>query len=182
MIHRMTRYIAICTPKAYSDADMVECGVASLVGSRMADRFANRMLVPIHDTYGNPVGFTARRLDDSLDEAKYINTAETTLYHKGSLLFNYHRVKEHARNEQRVFLVEGAMDVLAFEKAGMHNALATLGTACTDEQIRLLKALRCVICVCYDGDAAGQNATYKFAKQASAAGLRIEIVNQYDRP
>lgn len=163
--------------KGFSDADMAECGVASLVGSRMADRFANRMLVPIHDTYGNPVGFTARRLDDSLDEAKYINTAETTLYHKGSLLFNYHRVKEHARNEQRVFLVEGAMDVLAFEKAGMHNALATLGTACTDEQIRLLKALRCVICVCYDGDAAGQNATYKFAKQASAAGLRIEIVN-----
>ena len=56
--------------KGFSDADMVECGVASLVGSRMADRFANRMLVPIHDTYGNPVGFTARRLDDSLDEAK----------------------------------------------------------------------------------------------------------------
>lgn len=163
--------------KGFSDNDMVECGVAGLSGSRMTDRFANRMLVPIHDTYGNPVGFTARRLDDSLDEAKYINTAETTLYHKGSLLFNYHRVKEHARGEQRVFLVEGAMDVLAFEKAGMHNALATLGTACTEEQLHLLKALRCVICVCYDGDTAGQNATYKFAKQAAAAGLPIEIVN-----
>ncbi len=163
--------------KEFSDADMVECGVANLFGSRMMDRFANRILIPIHDAYGNPVGFTARRLDDRSQEAKYINTAETTIYRKGQLLFNYHRVKESVKQEKRVFLVEGAMDVLAFEKAEMHTALATLGTSCTKEQLQLLKALHTVITVCYDGDAAGQNATYKFAKQASEAGIPIEIVN-----
>ena len=159
------------------DADMVECGVANLFGSRMMDRFANRILIPIHDAYGNPVGFTARRLDDRSQEAKYINTAETTIYQKGKLLFNYHRVKEAVKHEKRVFLAEGAMDVLAFEKADMHTALATLGTSCTKEQLQLLKALHAPITICYDGDAAGQNATYKFAKQAVAAGIPIEIVN-----
>ena len=163
--------------KAFSDADMVECGVANLFGSRMMDRFANRILIPIHDAYGNPVGFTARRLDDRSQEAKYINTAETTIYQKGKLLFNYHRVKEAVKHEKRVFLAEGAMDVLAFEKADMHTALATLGTSCTKEQLQLLKALHAPITICYDGDAAGQNATYKFAKQAVAAGIPIEIVN-----
>lgn len=163
--------------KEFRDEDMVEVGVANLFGSRMMDRFANRVVIPIHDAYGNPVGFTARRLDDHSQEAKYINTAETTIYHKGNLLFNYHRVKEQVKHEQRVFLVEGAMDVLAFEKADMHTALATLGTAFTKEQLQLLKALHAVITICYDGDAAGQNATYKFAKQAVEAGLSIEIVN-----
>ncbi len=163
--------------KAFSDADMVECGVANLFGSRMMDRFANRILIPIHDAYGNPVGFTARRLDDRSQEAKYINTAETTIYQKGKLLFNYHRVKEAVKHEKRVFLAEGAMDVLAFEKADMHTALATLGTSCTKEQLQLLKALHAPITICYDGDAAGQNATYKFAKQAVTAGIPIEIVN-----
>ncbi len=163
--------------KEFDDADMVEVGVANLFGARMMDRFANRVVIPIHDAYGNPVGFTARRLDDRSQEAKYINTAETTIYHKGNLLFNYHRVKEQVKQNNRVFLVEGAMDVLAFEKADIHTALATLGTACTKEQLQLLKALHAVITVCYDGDAAGQNATYKFAKQAITAGLPIEIVN-----
>ena len=163
--------------KAFSDADMVECGVANLFGSRMMDRFANRILIPIHDAYGNPVGFTARRLDDRSQEAKYINTAETTIYQKGKLLFNYHRVKEAVKHENRVFLAEGAMDVLAFEKADMHTALATLGTSCTKEQLQLLKALHAPITICYDGDAAGQTATYKFAKQAVTAGIPIEIVN-----
>lgn len=163
--------------KEFSDADMVEAGVANLYGSKMMDRFSNRVLIPIHDAHGNPVGFTARRLDDRSDEAKYINTAETTIYHKGNLLFNYHRVKEQVKNEKRIFLVEGAMDVLAFEKADIHTALATLGTACTREQLQLLKALHAPITICYDGDAAGQNATYKFAKQAMDAGLVIDIVN-----
>lgn len=100
-------------------------------------------MIPIHDAVGNPVGFTARRLDDSSQEAKYINTSDTSIYHKGNLLFNYHRVKEAVKQDRRVFLTEGAMDVLAFEKADLHTALATLGTACTKEQIHLLKGAAC---------------------------------------
>ena len=106
------------------------------------DVFQNRIMIPIHDAMGNPVGFTARRLLDS-DEAKYINTGETDIYKKGDLIFNYHRAKPLARKAGTVYLVEGAMDVLAFEKVEISNAVATLGTACTKEQIQLLKNDAC---------------------------------------
>ncbi|MDD7282046.1 DNA primase [Floccifex sp.] len=138
--------------------------------------FSNRLMIPIHDENGNPVGFTARRLNEDKDVSKYINTPQTILYEKGNLIFNYHRVKQSARKMNRCILVEGAMDVLAYEKAGIEQALACLGTACTSQQIRLLKKLQVPILVAYDGDQAGQNATYKFGKLAVENGLKFQIV------
>ena len=94
----------------------------------MMDRFANRILIPIHDAYGNPVGFTARRLDDRSQEAKYINTAETThLSERKAAVQLSSRQRGGANSEKRVFLAEGAMDVLAFEKADMHNGAGDAG-------------------------------------------------------
>ena len=90
-------------------------------------------MIPIHNEFGDPVGFTARRIEDN-EEAKYINTSETEIYKKGNLIFNYHRAKAEARKAKKAFLVEGAMDVLAFEKVDLHNAVATSFTdaSCTD--------------------------------------------------
>ena len=82
--------------------------------------FHDRFMIPIHDENGKPVGFSARRLSEDKDIPKYINTSQTPLYEKGNLIFNYHRAKETCRKEQRCILVEGAMDVLAYEKAGIH--------------------------------------------------------------
>ena len=157
----------------------IPAGLARMSSMGMKDVFANRIMIPIHDADGHPVGFTARRIKES-DEAKYINTTETDVYKKGDLIFNYHRAKPEARKAKKVFLVEGAMDVLAFEKVGLHNALATLGTAITKTQLQLLKMLHVPIVVCYDGDMAGKNATYKFGKMAVQEQIAFEIVdNRY---
>lgn len=165
--------------KKIPDSDILAAGLARMSSVGMKDVFANRIMIPIHDADGHPVGFTARRIKES-DEAKYINTTETDVYKKGDLIFNYHRAKPEARKAKKVFLVEGAMDVLAFEKVGLHNALATLGTAITKTQLQLLKMLHVPIVVCYDGDMAGKNATYKFGKMAVQEQIAFEIVdNRY---
>lgn len=173
--------------KKHSDEDIISAGLARLTVIGMKDVFANRIMIPIHNEYGEPVGFTARRIDmngqhtqgvmrEDSDEAKYINTTETDIYKKGNLVFNYHRAKQVAKKAKKAYLVEGAMDVLAFEKVNLHNALATLGTAITKEQMHLLKMLHVPIVVCYDGDKAGKNATYKFGKLARRLTLPFEIV------
>ena len=165
--------------KKFTDEQILGAGLARMSASGVKDVFSNRIMIPIHDQNGNPVGFTARRVKDS-DEAKYINTGETDVYKKGNLIFNYHRVKPEVRRFKQVFLVEGAMDVLAFEKVDLHNSVATLGTALTKEQLQLLKMLHVPIVLCYDGDQAGKNATYKFGKMASEAQLSFTIVdNRY---
>ncbi len=151
--------------KKHTDEHMLEAGVVRMGSQGINDVFFHRIMIPIHDESGQPVGFTARRIKDG-SEAKYINTQETKLYHKGELIFNYHRAKSEARKAKCAYLVEGAMDVLALEKLDYHNALATLGTACTKEQLKLLRKLGTDIVVCYDGDQAGKNATYKFGKLA----------------
>ncbi len=164
------------TAKKFSDAQMVESNVARISPSGIHDVFANRILIPIHDRNGNPVGFTARRVDEN-DEAKYINTSETAAFKKGTLVFNYHRAKIEAKSSGRVLITEGAMDVIAFEKVGIHDAVATLGTACTKEQLMLLKNLHAKCVICYDGDQAGINATYKFGRLAKEIGLNFEVVD-----
>ena len=162
--------------KKHADEDLIGAGVARITSMGYKDVFANRIMIPIHDTNGNPVGFTARRLLEN-EEAKYINTTETDIYKKGNLMFNYHRARPLARKAGSVYLVEGAMDVLAFEKVEIANAVATLGTACTKEQIQLLKMMHATVIVCYDGDTAGKNATYKFGKIANENRLPFEIVD-----
>ena len=162
--------------KKHKDEDLVGAGVARITSIGYKDVFANRVMIPIHDAKGNPVGFTARRIREE-DEAKYINTTETDIYKKSLLIFNYHRARPLARKAGSVYLVEGAMDVLALDKVDVENAVATLGTACTKEQIQLLKQLHANIIVCYDGDSAGKHATYKFGKLARNYQLPFEIVD-----
>ncbi len=161
--------------KKHTDESLLEAGVVRMSSQGIADVFANRLMIPIHDENGNPVGFSARRLSDS-EEAKYINTQETKIYHKGELIYNYHRAKSEARKAKCVYLVEGAMDVISLAKVGIYHALATLGTACTNEQIRLLAKLGVDVIVCYDGDTAGKNATFKFGKAAKGK-LSFTIVD-----
>ncbi len=151
--------------KKHTDEHIIEAGMARMNSQGINDVFSQRIMIPIHNEIGEPVGFTARRLLDN-EEAKYINTQETYIYHKGDLIFNYHRARSEARKAKCVYLVEGAMDVLALAKVEVQHAVAMLGTACTKEQLRLLGKLGVDVIVCYDGDTAGKNATYKFGKAA----------------
>lgn len=171
-----SRSVKYLKAKGFNEQILTDTG---LIRTHDLDTYAvfdNRLMIPIHDENGNPVGFTARRLNEDKDVAKYINTSETKIYHKGHLIFNYHRAKEFAKKNKRCILVEGAMDVIAFEKADIHESIACLGTACTKEQITLLKSLNVPLVVCYDGDRAGKAATYKFGKLAVDYGLNFSIV------
>lgn len=171
-----SRSVKYLKAKGFNEQILTDTG---LIRTHDLDTYAvfdNRLMIPIHDENGNPVGFTARRLNEDKDVAKYINTSETKIYHKGHLIFNYHRAKEFAKKNKRCILVEGAMDVIAFEKADIHESIACLGTACTKEQITLLKRLNVPLVVCYDGDKAGKAATYKFGKSAVDYGLNFSIV------
>lgn len=171
-----SRSVKYLKAKGFNEQILTDTG---LIRTHDLDTYAvfdYRLMIPIHDENGNPVGFTARRLNEDKDVAKYINTSETKIYHKGHLIFNYHRAKEFAKKNKRCILVEGAMDVIAFEKADIHESIACLGTACTKEQITLLKRLNVPLVVCYDGDRAGKAATYKFGKLAVDYGLNFSIV------
>lgn len=162
--------------KNYATKDLLDTGLVHEGQQGMRATFFNRLMIPIHDDQGHPVGFTARKLSDMDQGPKYINTAQTKIYEKGNLIFNYHRAKNFARKNERVILVEGAMDVLAFEKAEIHESIACLGTACTKAQILLIKALKVPVIVCYDGDRSGRNATYKFSVLALENNVAMQIV------
>lgn len=167
---------AFLKAKGYSEKDMVRANVIRITQAGIHDVFAGRILFPIHDRNGDPIGFSARTLDPS-NPAKYVNTTETELFTKGHIVYNYHRARLAARRAGRVYVCEGVTDVIAFWRAGVENAVCTLGTACTDEQIRLLKRIAAKVVFCYDGDRAGQAATVRAGKMARAAGCDIAVVS-----
>lgn len=161
--------------KGHSTEDLVKSNLTRINEFGEKDVFAGRITFPIHDPQGRPVGFSARALQKDL--AKYVNTAETPIYSKGRLLYNYHRAKTACRQAGETLLVEGVTDVLAFDKAGVYNVLATLGTACTKDQIRLIRQISEKVVLCYDGDAAGQSATYKIGTGLLEAGFKLEVIS-----
>ena len=170
------RLTAFLRAKGYSDADMVAVNVARTGMQGVTDVFSSRITFPIHDAHGHPVGFSARTLDPN-NSSKYVNTTDTVLFHKGEIVYNAHRARMAARREGKIYVCEGVTDVIAFSRAGIENAVCTLGTACTKSQIRLLKSLSPRIVFCYDGDDAGQNATMKAGRLARSEGCDVSVVD-----
>jgi DNA primase len=125
-------------------------------GERLYDRFRHRLIFPITNDRGKIVAFGGRSLDGS--EPKYLNSPETPLYHKGRMLYNLARAREACRQTRQVVLVEGYMDLLAFHCRGFYRVAATLGTALTPQQVRLLARLADEVVLLYDADEAGQRA------------------------
>ena len=162
--------------KGYSDADMVSVNVVRTAESGIHDVYAGRITFPIHDMDGKPIGFSARTMDPE-NPSKYVNTTDTPLFHKGEIVYNAHRAAMTARREGKIYLCEGVTDVIAFSRGGLENAVCTLGTACTRHQIRLLKSRAPRIVFCYDGDAAGQNATMKAGRLAKAEGVEVSVID-----
>jgi len=160
----------------FVDEDILKTGVCRMLNSGMADVFYKRILFPIHDKDGNPLGFSARDYTNTSD-SKYINTNDTIIYTKGDNLYNYHRAKNSAKKETYVILCEGVMDVIAYYRAGKENVLATLGTACTNKQIELLKALTNHVVLSYDGDKAGQSANMKIGELLINQGFNVSVID-----
>lgn len=120
------------------------------------DLFRHRMMFPIFSPTGGCVGFGGRVLGN--DQPKYLNSPDSPVFHKGQVFYGLDRSAKHIRSQDRVIVVEGYMDWLALDKAGLHNVVATLGTALTENHARLLKRYTHQVVVLFDGDEAGQSA------------------------
>ena len=140
-------------------------------GGEPYDRFRNRLMFPIRNASGRLVGFGGRTLGD--DKAKYVNTAETERFHKSSLLYNLDQAKKAIREHGKALLVEGYFDVLASVAAGVEGTVASMGTALTPEQARLLVRYADEVVVGYDGDEAGENASRRALGLLLAEGLGV---------
>lgn len=131
---------------------------------RMYDRFRNRVMFPIRDKRGRVIAFGGRVMGD--EKPKYLNSPESATYHKGNELYGLFQALQHNENPEFLFVVEGYMDVVALAQYGINNAVASLGTATTGEQIQqMFRCTEQVIC-CYDGDRAGRDAAWRAFENA----------------
>ncbi len=153
---------------------MKEAGLVLVTDrNEMIDRFRGRVMYPIWDMAGRVVGFGARALRD--EKPKYLNSPDTSLFHKGHMLYGYHKAKAMMKKTGRVILLEGYMDAIALHQAGITNAVATLGTALTPDQALLFKRTVDEVILLYDGDAAGRAAALKNMSIIEDAGLSIRV-------
>lgn len=150
-----------------TDAQMAEAGLI-IHGEDIRepyDRFRDRIMFPIGDARGRTIAFGGRALSADVP-AKYLNSPDTPLFHKGSIVYNFARARKPAFDAQAVLVAEGYMDVIALAQAGLAHAVAPLGTALTEDQIALLWRLAPEPVLCFDGDRAGQAAAYRAAERA----------------
>ncbi len=146
---------------------MIEAGLL-IHGEGIAvpyDRFRDRVMFPIHDRAGRVVAFGGRAMDPGAN-AKYLNSPETPLFHKGSLLFNHHRARKPAHDRGELVVVEGYVDAIALSEAGFANVVAPLGTALTPDQCALLWGMASEPILCFDGDSAGRKAALRAIETA----------------
>ena len=161
--------------KKFSEEILLNSGISSSSENGVYDTFVNRVMFPLCDLDGKVVGFSGRIYNTS-DGAKYVNSKESDIFKKGMLLYNYHRAKEECRKKKFVIIVEGFMDVIALHMVGIYNVVASMGTAITKEQAKLLKKLSTNIILCFDGDAAGNKATLACSKELIEIGVYPKII------
>ena len=144
-------------------------------GGGYYDRFRNRIMFPIMDINGKVQAFGGRIFGEA-EGAKYMNSPETPIYHKGRTLFGLNQCREEIRSSRTAILVEGYMDLIRLYQEGFHNVVAGTGTAFTPEQAGLIKRFADKVLVCYDGDGAGQKAAQKAGLTLLDKGLDVRII------
>jgi len=168
--------------RGYKKTEIVGCGlgIESKRGKEeIYDRFRNRVIFPIEDIVGKTIGFGGRILSDSgqtaTRQAKYINTPETILYSKSKNIYRIFQAKKHIVEADEVLIVEGYTDVMALHQQGIKNAVASLGTALTSEQIKLLGRFTKNIVLVFDSDAAGMSASLKGIERLREYNERLDL-------
>ena len=154
-----------------------ELDAAGLLNRFRKDLFKNRMMIPFFDTTGNIIGYTARVISDG--EPKYLNTPETILFNKSKFIFGLYQAKEAIRRNGFVIIVEGNMDVISSHQAGVKEAVATSGTAMTEQHLKNLSRLTPDIRLAYDSDEAGVRATERAVELAGGLGIDLTIISNY---
>lgn len=156
--------------------DMVSVGLLKEYNGKFYDCFKKRIIFPIENLDGKVVGFSGRRYLDDDHDSKYVNTTETVIFKKGQILYNYREAYSYIRELNKVFLFEGFMDVIAAYRANVYNAVASMGTALTINQIQALKKLTNNIVVCYDGDGPGIDATKRAINLLMQNGVNTLVI------
>ncbi|SHN11393.1 DNA primase [Gracilibacillus kekensis] len=139
------------------------------------DRFQGRVIFPIRNHIGKTIGFNGRTISDQ--EPKYLNSPESSLFRKSKLLYNFDIARSEIRKKGEVILFEGSADVIAAHQAEVLNGVASLGTSLTETHASLLRRYVDTVLICYDGDNAGQNATYKAIKLLRKVGCTIKVAS-----
>ena len=144
---------------------------------RLQDSFRARVMFPISSENGDPVAFGGRILPGSTDPAKYKNSSETYIYAKSKTLYGLHRAKSDIVAADQVIVCEGYTDVIGFHRAGVKRAVATCGTALTEEHVRMLKRFASKVVLAFDADAAGQGAAEKFYEWEQKYQVRVSVAS-----
>ncbi|NWG35376.1 MAG: DNA primase [Chloroflexi bacterium] len=163
------------TAKGYSEQDLIDSGLLSerqdesqFSNLRSFDRFRHRIMIPIRDEQGRMAGFGARVVDPN-DIPKFLNSPETPIFSKGRLLYGLDRARKPIRTADQAVIVEGYLDVIALHQAGYENVVSPMGTALTEDQLRLLKKFTRRIVLALDPDLAGQKAVLRGLDAARSA-------------
>ena len=162
--------------KGYTDKELRDADLVGEKNGRIYDRFRNRLMFPIIDVRGNVIGFGGRVLDDSTP--KYLNSNETLIFNKRKNLFGLNFAKK--TKESSIILVEGNIDVVTLHQYGFDNAVASLGTSLTEEQVALLSRYTEQVILTYDADEAGQRAAQRAIPMLEKAGLRVKVLKMKD--
>lgn len=182
------------TKRGFSLADIATAGLIigreSRAGSGYYDRFRERLMFPLKDSRGSVVGFAGRVIEQETrkeaplrsakqsfeGQAKYVNSPETPIFYKGSLLFGLSEARQAIREKNEAVLVEGEFDVLSSQKVGIENVVASKGTALTDQQVVILSRLCDRVILCFDTDLAGDAAARRGIELMDLRGLTVKVV------
>ncbi len=140
------------------------------------DRFAGRVMFPIHNLAGRVTGFGGRILKDKAETAKYLNSPESEIYHKSRIVYGISHAKREIARTDKCYLVEGYTDVLSLHQAGIENVVASSGTALTNDQIRLIRRFSTNITILYDGDEAGIKASLRGIDLVLEEGMNVKVL------
>jgi DNA primase len=159
--------------KSFLRKELDEAGLTNRYGN---DYFKARMMVPLMDSMGEIIGFTARIIDDTPDAPKYLNTRQTLVYDKGRHVFGLSQAKEAIRKVDYAVVVEGNLDVISSHQAGVRQTVATAGTAMTDSHLKIISRFSNNIRLAYDMDAAGLAAAERAIELAQQTGVELSII------
>jgi DNA primase len=171
-----TAFTNNATKNAFKIKYLVDTGLTIEKNDYRFDRFAGRVMFPIHALSGNPIAFGGRILKSAENTAKYLNSPESEIYHKSDVLYGIFFAKREIVKQDKCYMVEGYTDVISFHQAGIENVVASSGTSLTENQIRLVKRFTDNLTILYDGDAAGIKASFRGIDMVLEQGMNVKVV------
>lgn len=174
--YQSIKYVRSC---GFSANTIEEIGISGFENNEFYDKNVDRIIFPILDSQGYFVGLSARKFRTDDEGPKYVNTAETNIFHKSDILYNYYSAKNSAKKDGYLYILEGFIDVIALYRAGISSAVGLMGVALGSEKtLNNLKFLNVELRLCLDNDDAGINGTYELCKKLLKAGINYRVVKK----